>query len=207
LTDVKEIIMRLDYWINAWKLLTLPYLFILSYLVGRDGIREWFYMATHGTYGILWSLKGFVAPDRRFSVPLIPSMAVLSSIYLMNYLIAPTVMFLSDPIVMHGSELMYWFIIYIIGVFLHFGSDIQKYYILQNNTRLITDGFFYYLKHPNYLGEALIYVSFCGISGVSWSYIVLIFQMCVCWWPNMLQKEKSLSRHPEWENYRHRCIM
>lgn len=198
--------MRLNHWIDTWKMSTLPYLLILRYYTHKDGIREWFYIAAHGSYGILWWLKEFVAPDRQFQIELTARMALMSSIYLLNYLIAPTVMMLTDSSAMTGSELMFWFIMYTIGIFLHFGSDIQKYYILQNKKRLIRDGFFSRLVHPNYMGEAFIYMSFCGISGVIWSYLILSFQICICWLPNMMDKEASLSRYPEWKDYRSKCI-
>jgi protein-S-isoprenylcysteine O-methyltransferase Ste14 len=42
-------------------------------------------------------------------------------------------------------------------------SDAQKYFVLQNKRGLITDGMFSYIRHPNYLGEMMIYGSFASM--------------------------------------------
>lgn len=199
--------MQLNHWIDLWKISTLPYLWILRYYSQNDSLRAWFYIATHGTYGVLWCLKEYIAPDRRFHTPLTLRMGILSSIYLAQYLIAPTVLMISggsNPTI-GGNEFLLWFMMYMLGIFLHFGADIQKYHVLRWRRRLIMDGFFSYMKHPNYFGEALIYLSFCGISGIAWSYPILCFQIGVGWMPAIRAKEYSLSRYPEWEEYSSRC--
>jgi len=48
----------------------------------------------------------------------------------------------------------------IIGVFLHYTADAQKYYTLKYRSGLITEGFFARSRNTNYLGEILIYGSF-----------------------------------------------
>ena len=95
------------------------------------------------------------------------------------------------------------------GMFLHFGSDCQKWYILHFCKRkgLIDYGFFAHIRHPNYLGEILIYSAFNLLSG-HW----IPWMLCLCVWlqlflPNMLNKERSMSRHAGWKSYTERSGM
>lgn len=44
--------------------------------------------------------------------------------------------------------------------------DAQKYYVLQIQKGLITNGMFAYVRHPNYLGEMMIYLSFALLANV-----------------------------------------
>ena len=50
------------------------------------------------------------------------------------------------------------------GVFLHYVSDAQKFFVLQLRKGLIQDGLFARTRNPNYLGEILIYGGFAVAS-------------------------------------------
>ena len=61
---------------------------------------------------------------------------------------------------------------------------------------------FRYCRNINYLGELLIYLGF-GLLARHWIPIAcLAAMMIVVWFPNMRQKDRSLSRYPEFESYR-----
>ena len=47
------------------------------------------------------------------------------------------------------------FFVYIMGIILMLGSDLQKYITLRARKGLISDGFFRYTRNPNYLGEIM----------------------------------------------------
>lgn len=65
--------------------------------------------------------------------------------------------------------------------------DAQKYYVLQIQKGLITNGMFAYVRHPNYLGEMMIYLSFALLANVlnsRWSWDIAYsslshFTLCV----------------------------
>jgi steroid 5-alpha reductase family enzyme len=89
----------------------------------------------------------------------------------------------------------------IFGVFLHYGSDAQKYYTLKYRQGLITEGFFARCRNTNYLGEILIYLSFAVLAMHWLPFLILAGFMGGIFLPNMLKKEQSLSRYPEFSNY------
>lgn len=90
----------------------------------------------------------------------------------------------------------------IIGVMLHYSSDAQKYFTLKYKPGLITEGFFSRCRNANYLGELMIYSGF-AILTVSWLGFIGIATFFVgAFVPNMIKKDKSLSRYPEFANYK-----
>ena len=90
----------------------------------------------------------------------------------------------------------------IFGVFLHYASDAQKYYTLKYKSGLITEGFFARCRNTNYLGEILIYLAFAMLAMHWLPFIILGGFAAGLFIPNMLKKDKSLSRYPEFKAYK-----
>ena len=95
---------------------------------------------------------------------------------------------------------------YAVGVFLHFAADMQKHVQLTLKPGLFYDGLWSRSRNPNYLGELLIYASFAVLAyDYAWiSASVLAVFMVIVWIPNMIKKDKSLSRYPEFDAYKKR---
>ena len=89
----------------------------------------------------------------------------------------------------------------VMGTFLVFGSDAQKYFVLKARRGLITDGFFSRTRNPNYLGEMLIYGSFAALSMHWIPWVICGIYWGAVFFPNMWKKDASMSRYPEWEWY------
>ena len=61
-----------------------------------------------------------------------------------------------------------------VGVFFHFGADMQKFTALATRPgELITTGFFRLSRNPNYFGELLIYLGF-GLLAMHWIPMAVI---------------------------------
>ena len=92
-----------------------------------------------------------------------------------------------------------------LGVFLHFAADMHKNVALQlRPEQLVQTGLWARCRNPNYLGELFIYLGF-GLLAMHWLPLVVIELFLVAVWiPNMLKKDRSLTRYPEFEAYRAR---
>lgn len=80
----------------------------------------------------------------------------------------------------------------LVGCTIMIAADAQKYFTLRVRPELITDGMHRYIRHPNYLGEILIYTSFAMMV---WHW--LPWAVLICFWlglflVNMLLKEASM---------------
>ncbi|AFY58928.1 putative protein-S-isoprenylcysteine methyltransferase [Rivularia sp. PCC 7116] len=193
--------MKLKYPINLHKGSTFIFILALMIIYQNFTIGAWVYLALHGTYGILWLLKDRIYPDKQWEqeVPLITG--IFSFFLVSLYWVAPFILISSgsipSPPLIAGA-----ISINILGVFLHYGSDAQKYYTLKYKSGLITEGFFARCRNTNYLGEILIYLGFALLVQHWLPFVILGLFTILIFIPNMIKKDKSLSRYPEFEEYK-----
>ena len=200
--------------INFQKALMFPYLAALMWFyadktAAATSAATWIYLSLHGSYGLTWYLKDKAFGDPAWQ-PRITIVGAINSILLvlgwywvfgwllisghtsMNYPLPDKPWFgLCITMVMCGAVVM-------------IAADAQKYFTLRIQRGLITDGMFRYIRHPNYTGEMMIYG---GLALLVWHWLPFVV---VAWvWgglftANMLAKEASMSRYPEWAAYKKR---
>ena len=166
------------------------------------------YLGLHGAYGLVWLLKALTFPDPNWQVFItLPSSLVVFGCMSLYWGIGWV-------LISGTSELHYplpegaWFCLCIVlctlGVAIMLAADAQKYFTLKAKRGLITDGMFRYIRHPNYLGEMMIYLALALLAWHWFPAIVLAFVWIQLFLVNMVMKEASMSRHAEWRAYRQR---
>ncbi len=166
-------------------------------------LGAWIYLALHGTYGFLWLLKDQIYPDKRFEEEVAPAVGIGSFIMLALYWVAPLVL-MSSGSVPSPNLVAVAVAGYTLGIFLHYTSDAQKYYTLKYRPGLITEGFFARSRNINYLGEILIYGAFALLTQHWLPFVILGFFFGTVFFPGMVSKDKSLSRYPEFSEYKNK---
>jgi protein-S-isoprenylcysteine O-methyltransferase Ste14 len=200
-------VLKMNWVINFQKGGTLPFVLGLMALTDTWTATAWTYLALHGSYGLIWLLKDLVMPDARWQRRITFGGAFLSfALVLGPYWLAPILL------VRDRTEQPAWLlagaaIAYAIGVVLMMVSDAQKHFTLAERRGLITTGFFARVRHPNYLGEMILYGSFAVVAGHWLPWLVLMWVWLGLFVPNMLGKEASMSRYPEWAAYKARTGM
>lgn len=190
--------------INLQKGGSLPFVLALMWAYDVWTPTAWTYLILHGSYGLCWLLKDAVFPDPIWErkVTFGSALAIVAGV-LGPYWLAPYL------IVSRRIEHPAWFlalasVIYVLGVVIMMASDAQKFFTLQVKRGLITTGFFARVRHPNYLGEMMVYGSF-ALLAVHWApWAILAWVWGFVFVPNMLRKEASMSRYPEWAAYKAR---
>ena len=185
--------MKLKHFIDSHKAIT--WLTVLGMIAWHN---QWHnptalaYLALHGSYGLLWALKSRIFPDKSWEQPVS-----------LGYGVCVAWGALSLGIQVAPIWLCMCLMAYAFGLFLHFASDMQKFTALQlRPNNLIQDGLFARVRNPNYFGELLIYLGF-GLLARHWLPVIIIALFVACYWlPNMRRKDRSLSRYPEFENYK-----
>jgi len=195
--------MKIKHSINLHKFLTFGFILALMTTYQNFTLAPWIYLALHGTYGILWVIKDSLYPDRQWEEEISTVMGIVTFILLGSYWVAPFILISSG---IQPSPLLISIAIAtnLFGVFLHYGSDAQKYFTLKYQKGLITEGFFSRSRNPNYLGEILIYLSFALLSNHWLPLLILATFTALVFVPNMLKKDKSLARYPEFAAYKER---
>lgn len=193
--------MKLKYPINLHKGSTSLFVLALMFYYQNFSIGPWIYLALHGSYGILWLLKDQIFPDTQWEKHVSIPYGIFVFFALGLYWIAPWLLISKhyEP----GNQVIALAVaLNMIGVMLHYSSDAQKYFTLKYRPGLITEGFFSRCRNTNYLGELLIYSGFAVLT-VSWLGFIGIATFFVgAFVPNMIKKDKSLSRYSEFANYK-----
>ena len=206
--------MKQKHFIDFHKGITFIYiLMLINFYSAFDNTTIWIYLGLHGTYGILWVLKSFIFPDKtwdqktNFAYGLV-ILSGLSLYWISPWLIVSGYFNGGDMIVAPNWLISIVIFMFGLGVFLHFSSDMQKHTILKTNPgTLISDGLFKRSRNINYFGELFIYLSF-ALLAMHWTPIlILAVFMIIVWVPNMLRKDKSLSRYKEFEDYKNKSGM
>lgn len=193
--------MKIKHFINIHKGATAPAVFGLMLVYDNFSTAAWIYLALHGTYGALWLIKDQVYPDKSWEQPMSLAGGVGMLVVLGLYWIAPFIL-ISQNVSPPGAVMAAAVSLNIFGVFAHYVSDAQKHFTLKYQPGLITEGLFARCRNTNYLGEILIYFSF-ALLALHWlPFVILAGFAAAIFVPNMLKKDKSLARYPQFEAYR-----
>ena len=165
-------------------------------------INIYIYLALHGSYGFLWILKSYIFPDKQWE----SKCSIWYGLYiwagLSLYWIAPYII-LSQNVQSESWYISFCIIIYIFGVFFHFTSDMQKFIQLKYNpNNLIDNIMFKRIRNTNYLGELLIYLGFSMLAEHLIPIAALSLFIIIIWIPNMIKKDKSLSKYDKFQDYK-----
>ena len=200
--------MKQKHFIDSHKGATAPAVFFLIWYFGQwDNATAWIYLALHGSYGIMWVLKSAIFPDKTWEA----KCSIWYGLYIWGglsmYWISPWII-MSTPVENSPMYLGIIVAMFALGVFFHYAADMQKHaYLTLNPGNLITDGLMAKCRNTNYFGELLIYLSFALMSHHWLPVAVLIAFMAIIWFPNMRRKDKSLSRYPEYAEYKKRSSL
>lgn len=181
-------------------------LFVLALMAFHDvwTPTAWTYLGLHGSYGLIWLLKEAVFPDPSWQKKITLGGAVNAWLFVLGpYWIAPWLI-VTQRIEQSPALLGTAIALYASGVALMVGADAQKFFVLRARRGLIVDGFFARTRNPNYLGEMMIYASFAIVAGHWLPWLVLAWVWLGVFLPNMLRKDASMARYPEWAAYRAR---
>jgi len=194
---------QVRHFINAHKMLT-P--FVVISMMGYYefwGILAWVYLALHGTYCLLWTIKEYTFRDQRFEEEIHPLAGFIFVFCALGaYWIAPFL------IITNCLTAPNWFMalaifVTTLGIFYHYVSDAHKHAVLGIRKGLITTGLFARTRNPNYFGEMLIYLGFAMLAQHWAPFLALAY-----WWSffirNMLKKDQSISRYPEFDEWKKR---
>ena len=197
------------HFIDIHKGITGIFMLLFMYVYGTwDSVTSWVYLAIHGTYGILWIAKSILFPDATWE----RETSIWYGLYIWFGL---TLYWASGWIINSGyfndgipQDAPMWIIglsisMFGIGVFLHFSSDMYKHTMLsQRPGKLIDSGIMSSCRNINYFGELIIYLSFAILSMHWLPFVVLALMIAIVWAPNMIKKDRSLSRYPDFDKYK-----
>jgi protein-S-isoprenylcysteine O-methyltransferase Ste14 len=182
---------------------------LMMWIYQNNTPAAWVYLALHGSYGLVWILKDVAFPDPNWQKKVTILGGINSFLFVLGWywvfgwlLISGT----SQPV--YPLPDYAWFSLCItlclMGCVLMIAADAQKFFTLRVTRGLITDGMHRYVRHPNYLGEMMIYGSFAMLVWHWLPVVVLAWVWLGVFAVNMVLKEASMARYPEWKDYKKR---
>ena len=195
--------------INFQKTGTFVFLLALMAYYDNTSTVAWVYTAMQGSYGLVWILKDTAFPDpgwqRRITIGggISAFAAVLGWYWAFGWLLISGTSTPDYPLP-EGAWFCLCISLCITGCAVMIAADAQKYFTLRVQRGLITDGMHRYVRHPNYLGEIMIYGSFAMMVWHWLPFVVLTWVWLGLFAVNMIMKEASMSRYPEWASYKKR---
>jgi len=205
-------VLKFAWIINFQKAGTFFFVALLMVIYNNFSTAAWVYMGLHGSYGFCWLLKHFVFPDSgwekkiTFGGALMSFLFVLGPYWLFPYLLISNVLG-ADHFAPTNLILVICISLHTLGVVIMMVSDSQKYFTLKYCPGLIENGMFKYIRHPNYLGEMMLYASYALMVGHWIPWVILAWIWSGIFFTNMLMKESSLSRYSTWKTYKGRTAM
>jgi protein-S-isoprenylcysteine O-methyltransferase Ste14 len=200
---------KLAWVVNAQKAGTFVFLGALIAFYGNVSAAAWIYLALHGSYGLAWIIKDLAFPDPGWQARVTLGggfnafALVLGWYWLFGWLLIS-----GTAVPVYPLPDVAWYCLCIslclVGSVVMVAADAQKYFTLRLRPGLIEDGMFRHIRHPNYLGEMMVYGSFALLVWHWLPALVLAWVWGGVFWPNMVAKEASLSRHAGWAEYRRR---
>ena len=195
--------------INFQKFGTFFFLGFLMWYYQNYSATAWIYMALQGSYGLIWFIKDMNFPDsawqRKITIAggINAFLGVLGWYWVFGWLLISGVSTPTYPLP-DGAWYALCITLCMLGCAIMVAADAQKYFTLRLQPGLITDGMHRYVRHPNYLGEMMIYGSFALMVWHWLPFLVLAWVWGGIFAVNMIIKEASLSRYGEWAEYRKR---
>ena len=205
-------VLKFSWVINFQKTGTFFYILLLMNYYQNYSVAACVYLALHGMYGFCWMLKHFAFPDQSWEKKvtigggLMAFVLVLGLYWVFPYLLISGILG-PDQKMASLAVLTAAISLHTLGVVIMMTADCQKYFTLKHHQGLIREGLFKYIRHPNYLGEIMLYASYAMIVQHWIPWAILAWVWIGVFLVNILQKEASMSRFEEWKEYKRQSGM
>lgn len=161
--------------INAAKALTILLLLVLAATLGVGDMRQVLYLSLHISYCLWWLIEQWLFPLRKEQIfnervgfgGFVMALLFIGVLYALPGLAA----FLNPAPIAHETVAL-GVGLFVFGSLINATADVQKMTAKAMGAGLVADGIWRKVRHVNYLGDLLRYLSFAVVAGLAWAYVV-----------------------------------
>ena len=191
--------------INVAKVITIAIVITLIVLVGITDQRQILYACMHISYCLWWLIEQRIYPERRTflfqdkvgPIGLISAILIIGVFYSLPAFLA---FFNPNPLTIAASATavpLFYF-----GSLINTSADVQKMTAESMGRGLVSDGIWSRIRHVNYSGDLMRYLSFAVIAGSAWAFLVPL-SIAALYLQRMSEKEKSMAeKYSDFATYR-----
>ncbi len=161
--------------INAAKVLTILLLLALAAVLGVHDMRQVVYLSLHISYCLWWLLEQWCFPERArqlFTERVGPGRFLLALLFIGVLYSLPGVLAFLNPAPIGFGTVALALGLFIFGSLINASADVQKMTAKAMGAGLVADGIWRRVRHVNYFGDLLRYLSFAVLAGSGWAYLV-----------------------------------
>lgn len=190
--------------INVAKVLTILGLIALAGVYGIQDQRQVIYLGLHISYCSWWLLEQWLFPQRRQQiftnkVGLLTFLVIL--LFVGGLYALPGYLAFTNPNPIADLSIGIALPLFIFGSLINTAADVQKMTAKEMGAGLVKDGIWRSIRHVNYLGDLMRYISFSVIAGSWWAALVPGIILLI-YLQRIAQKEQSMSeKYPEFAAY------
>ena len=195
-------VLKYRHFVNLHKLTTPFVILALMQYYDNYTVGPAIYFGIHTGYCICWLLKDlFIHPDHSLEEEVTHAQFVVLFMVLNTYWLIPYVL-ISSKVVPSITTIMVSIPICLLGFYMVFGADGQRFFTLKCRPGLITTGFFTRTRNPNYFGETVLYLGWSLLAESAIPLLVVFAMALGVFYPRMVKKDVSLARHEEFAKYK-----
>ena len=161
--------------INGAKALTIVLLLALAATLGVRDMRQVLYLSLHISYCLWWLIEQWLFPLRKEQIfnervgfgGFVMALLFIGVLYALPGLAA----FLNPAPISHETVAL-GVGLFVFGSLINATADVQKMTAKAMGAGLVADGIWRKVRHVNYLGDLLRYLSFAVVAGLAWAYVV-----------------------------------
>lgn len=202
-------------WLTYFTTFTAP--FVCGYLMHKYNnytTGAWLWASMYSFYCYLYLLKSCIFPDgfeERVNILVAIIVIAMNSLYLYPGYLMFSFQANTEP---SAERIAASMLMMVFGMFLVMSADCQKYFTVRakrlsnpNDRSLITEGMFKWTRNPNYLGEIIVFSSFCNLVNETIPWLIYLGIWVTLFRSNMVEKDRRLKVKQGWEQYFKRSWM
>ena len=191
--------------INWAKAVTIAVIIGLSLVFGIDGQRQILYACMHISYCLWWLLEQKIYPERRKQIftEKVNTAGFIGAIIIVGIFYSlPAFLAFTNPTKLSIAATATAIPLFYFGSLINTAADIQKTTEKARGVGLVRSGIWSGVRHVNYAGDLMRYLSFSVVAGSLWAFLVplSIFFLYI---QRIRDKESSMkSKYQDFSDYK-----
>lgn len=193
--------------INAAKALTVVLLLVLAAVLGVKEMRQVIYLSLQISYCLWWLLEQWLFPERRrqlFSERVGPTGFAVALLFIGVVYTLPGLLAFLNPVPISAAAVALALGLFSFGSLINASADVQKTTAKAMGAGLVSDGIWRRVRHVNYLGDLLRYLSFAVVAGNGWAFLVPGLVLMIYLQRIGAKEEQMAQKYPAFREYQQR---
>lgn len=191
--------------INWAKIITILIIFSLILVLGVDGQRQILYACMHISYCVWWLLEQKIYPERcrQIFTEKVSNTGFAGSLLIVGIFYSlPAFLAFTNPTNLSIAATATAIPLFYFGSLINTAADVQKTTEKTSGVGLVRSGIWSGIRHINYTGDLMRYLSFSVVAGSIWAFLVPL-SIFVLYIQRIKEKEASMRiKYQDFSDYK-----